>query len=209
MRRNPADHVPYSNRAACYQKLMEWVLALKDCEKCIQMAPTFVKVWNRKGGTCLLRARGRPSRRGARARRQLGPRARPCAHAHAPRRAVRTAASTSAVLAGLHFHLKEYHKALDAYQQALKLDENSAEAKDGVERTIVAINMGSNDEDQQARAQRAMADPEIQAILQDGTMRNVLSEMQSDPKSANKFMSDPSIKKNIEKLIAAGVLAIK
>ena len=110
---------------------------------------------------------------------------------------------------GLHFHLKEYHKALDAYNQALKLDENSEEAKNGVERTIVAINSGSDEEDQKARAQRAMQDPEIQGILSDPTMRNVLSDMQQDPKSANKYLKDPTIKHNIEKLIAAGVLAIK
>merc|ERR1719424_2645801 len=50
MKRNPKDHVPYSNRAACYQKLMEWQLALKDAETSIAMEPTFVKGWSRKAG---------------------------------------------------------------------------------------------------------------------------------------------------------------
>mmetsp|Transcript_30281 Transcript_30281/g.81388 ORF Transcript_30281/g.81388 Transcript_30281/m.81388 type:complete len:555 (-) Transcript_30281:281-1945(-) len=159
MKRNPADHVPYSNRAAAYQKLMEWQLALKDCDKCIEMCPTFTKAWTRKGG--------------------------------------------------LHYHLKEFHKALDAYKMALSLDESNEEAKHGVETTINAINMGSSEEDQRARAQRAMADPEIQAILNDHNMRKVLQEMQEDPKSMSKFMADPSIKSNIEKLVAAGVLSVK
>merc|ERR1719198_834793 len=48
MKRNPKDHVPYSNRAACYQKLMEWQLALKDAETCVTMEPTFVKGWSRR-----------------------------------------------------------------------------------------------------------------------------------------------------------------
>jgi len=109
----------------------------------------------------------------------------------------------------LHFHLKEYHKALDAYNCALKLDGTSDEARTGVERVIVAINSTNSEEDQQARAQRALQDPEIQAIVQDPTMRNVLSDMQNDPKSANKFLKDPTIKANVEKLIAAGVLSMK
>merc|ERR1712070_655486 len=50
MKRNPKDHVPYSNRAACYQKLMEWQLALKDAETCVAMEPTFTKGWSRKAG---------------------------------------------------------------------------------------------------------------------------------------------------------------
>jgi len=159
MKRNPKDHVPYSNRAACYQKLMEWQLAVIDCDKCIAMCPTFVKAWTRKGG--------------------------------------------------LHFHLKEYHKAMGAYNGAIALDDSSEEAKNGLERVVHMINSSTSEEEQKARAQRAMQDPEIQAILQDGTMRNVLSDMQTDPKSANKYLSDPEIKGNIEKLIAAGVLSMK
>ena len=81
MKRNPKAHVPYSNRAACYQKLMEWQLALKDAEKCLEMDATFVKGWSRK--------------------------------------------------AGIHFFLKEYHKAMDAYNEILKFEPENEEAKNG------------------------------------------------------------------------------
>jgi len=49
IKRNPEDSKIYSNRAACYQKLAEFNLALKDCEKCVELDPTFVKGWIRKG----------------------------------------------------------------------------------------------------------------------------------------------------------------
>lgn len=47
--RNPEDPKLYSNRAACYTKLLEFNLGLKDCEKCIELDGTFIKGWVRKG----------------------------------------------------------------------------------------------------------------------------------------------------------------
>ncbi|XP_035212131.1 stress-induced-phosphoprotein 1-like [Stegodyphus dumicola] len=49
IRRNPDDAILYSNRAACYQKLAEFPLALKDCETCIKLDPNFVRGHIRKG----------------------------------------------------------------------------------------------------------------------------------------------------------------
>ena len=49
IKRNPDDHRVYSNRAACYTKLAAFNEALKDAEKCIEMDPTFVKGYSRKG----------------------------------------------------------------------------------------------------------------------------------------------------------------
>merc|ERR1712060_468718 len=160
MKRNPKAHVPYSNRAACYQKLMEWQLALKDADKCVEMEPTFIKGWSRK--------------------------------------------------AGIHFYLKEYHKALDAYNTILKLEPENEEAKQQVEHVLQAVNSanqsGEVDKERQARA---MADPEIQAIIGDPQMRSILGEMQSDPKKAQAAMNDPSISAKLQKLIAAGVLQVR
>lgn len=160
MKRNPKDHVPYSNRAACYQKLMEWQLALKDAETCVTMEPTFVKGWSRK--------------------------------------------------AGIHYFMKEYHKAMDSYNEILKLEPENEEAKSGLDRVVAMVNaQSSSGEVDQERQARAMADPEIQAILGDAQMRSILSEMQSDPKKAQAAMSDPSISAKLQKLIAAGVLQVR
>ena len=49
IKRNPPDHKSYSNRSACYTKLAAFNEALKDAEKCIEIDPTFVKGYSRKG----------------------------------------------------------------------------------------------------------------------------------------------------------------
>jgi len=45
----PRDAKIYSNRAACYTKLTAFDLALKDCDKSIELDPSFVKAYLRKG----------------------------------------------------------------------------------------------------------------------------------------------------------------
>ena len=112
--------------------------------------------------------------------------------------------------AGIHFYLKEYHKAMDSYNEILKLEPENEEAKAGLDNVVHHVNAQSQSgEVDQERQARAMADPEIQAILGDAQMRSILSEMQTDPKKAQAAMSDPSISAKLQKLIAAGVLQVR
>lgn len=67
--------------------------------------------------------------------------------------------------------MKEYHKAIDAYNKGLEIDPSNAELLDGRQKTYVAIQSAPDEE----RIRRAQQDPEIQAILQDSTMMNVLN----------------------------------
>lgn len=55
IKRDDTDPRAYSNRAACYTKLMAINEALKDCETCIQLDPKFVKGYIRKAAIQLLK----------------------------------------------------------------------------------------------------------------------------------------------------------
>jgi len=53
IKRNPDDPKVYSNRAASYNKLCEYGLAVRDCDECLRLDPTFVKGYLRKAGAHL------------------------------------------------------------------------------------------------------------------------------------------------------------
>ncbi|EKX40562.1 hypothetical protein GUITHDRAFT_113348 [Guillardia theta CCMP2712] len=65
------------------------------------------------------------------------------------------------------------------------------------------------------RAKEAMKDPSIQQIMSDPVMRQasdhlrVLDDMQSNPTSAAKHMQDPMVKRNIDLLVAAGIIQMR
>lgn len=153
IKRNPDDAKIYSNRAACYTKLAEFHMALKDCDDCIRLDPNFVKGYLRKAN----------------------------------------------VLIGL----KDMSKAQMAYQKAMDIDPKCQEAIDGYRRCVIQEN------DPEAVKQRAMNDPEIQAILQDPAMQMILGQMQKDPKALQEHLKDPNIANKIQKLLESGIIGIR
>lgn len=104
-----------------------------------------------------------------------------------------------------HLNMKEYHKAIQAYQDALAIDPNSAEAISGLNTAREKSYTSGYDKD---RAERSMADPEIQAILRDPFFMNRLQELQSNPSKAAEYMRDPDFTAKFEKLRQAGVLGV-
>jgi len=110
----------------------------------------------------------------------------------------------------IEFFMKEYHKAIDSYQKGLSLEATNTACRQGLEKTqrqVQAANYGSDADPD--RAARAMADPNIQAILQDPMIRQVLTDFQENPTHAQRAMSDPNIRAKMDKLIQAGVLKVQ
>lgn len=62
-----------------------------------------------------------------------------------------------------HHFMKEYHKALQAFDQGLKIDPNNKECNEGKQKTMMTIQMtaGADGANDQERLNHAMADPEI------------------------------------------------
>lgn len=156
IKRNPEDAKLYSNRAACYTKLAAFDLGLKDCEKCVELEPKFIKGWIRKGH--ILQGMQQPS------------------------------------------------KAIGAFQKALEIDPNNAEAINGYRTCSIENASGSGDPEK--IRQRAMGDPEVQSILRDPAMRMILEQMQNDPRALQDHLKNPEIAAKIQKLLESGLIAI-
>ncbi|KAJ1360074.1 Hsp90 cochaperone [Parelaphostrongylus tenuis] len=154
VKRDPDNAVLYSNRAACYTKLMEFQRALDDCENCIKRDPKFIKGYIRKG-------------------------------------AVLTA-------------MREWTKAKRAYEDALTIDPSNVEAIEGLRNCF-----RSNDEDPEKARERALEDPEMQAILRDPGMRLLLEQMSEDPGAVREHLQNPDIAAKLLKLREAGIIQMR
>lgn len=49
IKRDPTNHLYYSNRATTFTKVMQWPAVIADCDKCIELKPDFAKIYVRKG----------------------------------------------------------------------------------------------------------------------------------------------------------------
>ena len=154
VRRDPDNAVLYSNRAACFMKLMEFQRALEDCDACIKRDPKFIKGYIRKGAALAAK--------------------------------------------------REWSLAERAYQDALQIDPQNAEAMEG----LVSCRK-NNDEDPSKARERALNDPEVQKILGDPGMRLILEQMSNDPGAVKEHLQNPEIFAKLMKLRDAGVIMMR
>ena len=86
----------------------------------------------------------------------------------------------------VEFLMKEYHKAMDSYKAGLAIEADNAACKQGLQKVTMKIHSASS-EDQAERQAHAMADPEIQQILQDPAIRQTLSDLQKTLHMVNRL----------------------
>jgi len=100
--------------------------------------------------------------------------------------------------------MRDTTKARAAFEKALELDQNSAEALDGFKKCSVGF---GNVDPEEAR-KRAMADPEIQEIFADPIMRMILDQMSNDPSAIREHMQNPDVAAKIQRLLECGIIQI-
>ena len=111
--------------------------------------------------------------------------------------------------ANCHYITKEYHKVLQTIDDGIKLFPDDKELKEMREKTIMAINYGTGEDDKE-RQQKAAADPEIQALLRDPRIQQLFKDFKENPMSAQQaIMKDEFIRNAFQKLVAAGLVKTK
>jgi len=107
-----------------------------------------------------------------------------------------------------HYCMKEYHKALQAYEQGLRISPDSEECLKGREQVMNKIQEASRSDDiDEEQIQHAMADPEIQQILKDPQIDLLLRQMGENPALAEEAIrSDARLQEAVAKLTASGII---
>uniref|UniRef100_A0A914X357 Stress-induced-phosphoprotein 1 n=1 Tax=Plectus sambesii TaxID=2011161 RepID=A0A914X357_9BILA len=100
--------------------------------------------------------------------------------------------------------MREFGKAQRAYEEALNIEPNNQEARDGLMQCL-----RNNDEDPEKARERAMQDPEVQAILKDPGMRMILEQMSNDPGAIREHLKNPEILSKLMKLRDAGIVQMR
>lgn len=98
--------------------------------------------------------------------------------------------------------MKKSTEAAEAFQSALEIDENNAEAIDGYRKALTST-------DPEELRKRAMQNPEVQEILKDPAMQLILQQGQSDPKALREHLQNPEVAKKFQKLMEAGVIQLR
>jgi len=109
----------------------------------------------------------------------------------------------------IEMYMKEFHKAMESYKKGLALDSENVACKEGLQKCMAQINYGRKtmtEAEKKEQAAHAMADPEVQAILQDPVTQQLLKDFGENPAAAQQAMRDPTVRAKIEKLIAAGII---
>lgn len=99
--------------------------------------------------------------------------------------------------------MQQATKASAAYQKALEIDPNNAEAIEGYRSCSMAFHNNP-----QEVWKNAMADPEVQQILKDPAMRLILDQMQNEPNAVKEHLKNPAIADKIMKLLESGIIQI-
>ncbi|XP_071962789.1 stress-induced-phosphoprotein 1-like [Antedon mediterranea] len=154
IKRNPEDAKIYSNRAAAYNKLLEFNRAVKDANECIRLDPTFIKGYIHKGRNLMA--------------------------------------------------MKQWAQAQSALQKALDIDSSNQETMN----MLITCRQEINKDPEEVK-KRAMADPEVQAIMSDPAMRMILEQMSQNPAAMRNHMSNPDIAKKLYVLQDAGIIQFR
>jgi len=108
-----------------------------------------------------------------------------------------------------HMMMKEYHRALETYENGLKIKADDSELLEGRAKCMETIRNSSGENDDE-RVKHAMADPEIRTLLQDPRIQQLFKDFNENPRKAqDAIMKDKWIADAFNKLVAAGVVKTK